>query len=65
MVSSNVSLEYLFSNEKPPDYHLADEHRMLMDDLQINKHSVSFLCVLNVFISRFLLPIDFDIKRLL
>ncbi|KAL1459712.1 hypothetical protein WDU94_011669 [Cyamophila willieti] len=35
VVSSDVSLDKLFSNEAVEDVHHSDEHRMLMDDLNI------------------------------
>ena len=51
VLSSDVPLAYLFSNEVPPD--LLDEHRMLMDDLKISKDSVSLIsyCFLIMLIS--------------
>lgn len=41
VILSDVSLGYLFSNEKPTEMYTNDEHRALMDDLMITKDSVS------------------------
>lgn len=41
MILSDVSLGYLFSNEKPTEMYTNDEHRALMDDLRLTKDSVS------------------------
>lgn len=42
MLHSDVPLNYLFSNEKPSDLYISDEHRKLMDDLSMNKDSVNY-----------------------
>jgi peroxisome-assembly ATPase len=42
VISADVPLEYLFSEEKPSDLYVSDEHRALMDDLKLSKDSVSF-----------------------
>lgn len=41
VLHSDVPLSFLFSNEKPSDLYTSDEHRKLMDDLSLNKDSVS------------------------
>lgn len=41
VILSDVSLGYLFSNEKPSEMYTNDEHRALMDDLKLSKDSVS------------------------
>jgi hypothetical protein len=41
VILSEVPLKYLFSNEKPKEMYTSDEHRSLMDDLALNKDSVS------------------------
>lgn len=42
VLSADVPLEYLFSDEKPSDLYTTDEHRALMDDLKLSSESVSF-----------------------
>ncbi|KAG5675013.1 hypothetical protein PVAND_004953 [Polypedilum vanderplanki] len=39
VISAEVPLEYLFSEEKPSDLYLDDEHRALMDDLKLSSDS--------------------------
>jgi peroxisome-assembly ATPase len=39
VISAEVPLEYLFSDEKPSDLYVSDEHRALMDDLSLSKDS--------------------------
>lgn len=43
VISSEVPLKELFSNEKPTALEISDEHRHLMDDLKLNKDSVGTL----------------------
>lgn len=43
VISAEVPLKYLFSDEKPSDIYLQDENRALMDDLALSSDSVSFL----------------------
>lgn len=52
VISADAPLEYLFSEEKPSDLYVSDEHRALMDDLKLSKDSVSFY--LNLFYKFFL-----------
>lgn len=47
VLHSDVPLNYLFSNEKPSDLYISDEHRKLMDDLSMNKDSV--ICFKEIF----------------
>lgn len=42
VISAEVPLKYLFSDEKPSDIYLQDENRALMDDLALSSDSVSF-----------------------
>ena len=43
VISAEVPLKYLFSDEKPSDVYLQDENRALMDDLALSSDSVSSL----------------------
>lgn len=62
MLHSDVPLNYLFSNEKPSDLYISDEHRKLMDDLSMNKDSV--ICFKEIFYEIWIIEKNIAISRL-